>query len=330
MNRKTDWKVFYQGDPRRHVHRDHRGKEFSLHREFTWGEETWFLPALYLCGQGIVLDMFLRAEPEKERAFRKKFGLDENNDGTDLSEEVRLAAEAEDPLGAAFKPALRLNGKQICGAWGTGMYFRPGLEAESSMKETLTHYKLDIRYGWAFHRWRFPVPGVRQKELRSLELLLKREKTAMPGPVFDLSAPGARAVFTDPWGQTHTLQAVCMEPQRLEERHFPGMENREMPRYFTLMQYVLEPDLDSDRYALTDAKDGDRPRPGNTGKKGAGGAAAIGIIGGADGPVTVFLAGGSSRKKTACSSLRFEPSEFHSWRITFYEKKLPDITVKLF
>ena len=90
MDRKTDWKVFYQGDPRRHVHRDHRGKEFSLHREFTWGEETWFLPALYLCGQGIVLDMFLRAEPEKERAFRKKFGLDENNDGTDLSEEVRL------------------------------------------------------------------------------------------------------------------------------------------------------------------------------------------------------------------------------------------------
>lgn len=204
--------------------------------------------------------MFLRAEPEKERAFRKKFGLDENNDGTDLSEEVRLAAEAEDPLGAAFKPALRLNGKQICGAWGTGMYFRPGLEAESSTKETLTHYKLDIRYGWAFHRWRFPVPGVRQKGLRSLELLLKREKTAMPGPVFDLSAPGARAVFTDPWGQTHTLQAVCMEPQRLEERHFPGMENREMPRCFTLMQYVLEPDLDSDRYALTDAKDGDRPR----------------------------------------------------------------------
>ena len=69
---------------------------------------------------------------------------------------------------------------------------------------------------------------------------------------------------------------------------------------------------------------------GNTGTKGAGGAAAIGIIGGADGPVTVFLAGGSSRKKTACSSLRFEPSEFHSWRLTFYEKKLPDITVKLF
>ena len=33
-----------------------------------------------------------------------------------------------------------------------------------------------------------------------------------------------------------------------------------MPRCFTLMQYVLEPDLDSDRYALTDAKDGDRPR----------------------------------------------------------------------
>ena len=60
--------------------------------------------------------------------------------------------------------------------------------------------------------------------------------------------------------------------------------------------------------------------------------ASIGVIGGADGPTTIFMGQPRSeepQKHIANSSLRFEHAKRIEWRIVFQEKPNEDYTVTL-
>ena len=58
-------------------------------------------------------------------------------------------------------------------------------------------------------------------------------------------------------------------------------------------------------------------------------AAAIGVIGGADGPTAVFVGAHTPKLHAACSSLHFEPVGEVEWRAVFSEKLMEDIEVCL-
>lgn len=57
--------------------------------------------------------------------------------------------------------------------------------------------------------------------------------------------------------------------------------------------------------------------------------AAIGVIGGADGPTAVFVGAHTPKLHAACSSLHFEPVEDVEWRAVFSEKLMEDKEVCL-
>ena len=57
-------------------------------------------------------------------------------------------------------------------------------------------------------------------------------------------------------------------------------------------------------------------------------AACVGIIGAADGPTAIFMAGKGEPCGTF-SSLYFEPGKPVEWRMRFYEKRVEDLEVKL-
>ena len=56
-------------------------------------------------------------------------------------------------------------------------------------------------------------------------------------------------------------------------------------------------------------------------------AAAIGIIGGADGPTVIVTSSASGH--TACSSMHFEPEYEPDWCMVFYNKPKEDIEIEL-
>ena len=59
-------------------------------------------------------------------------------------------------------------------------------------------------------------------------------------------------------------------------------------------------------------------------------AAAISIIGGADGPTSVIMGQSAPKLHAACSSLRFEPIvDDVEWRVVFSEKLMDDVDVDL-
>ena len=53
------------------------------------------------------------------------------------------------------------------------------------------------------------------------------------------------------------------------------------------------------------------------------------IIGGADGPVAVFVGAKTPKLHAAASSLHFAPPKEVQWQAVFSEKRLEDITVEL-
>ena len=97
------------------------------------------------------------------------------------------------------------------------------------------------------------------------------------------------------------------------------------------MSYSLVPDITGQGFMIQDCSDGDKPRR----KQDSGTAvhtpfaAAIGVIGGVDGPTAVFMGARAPKLHAACSSLHFEAVEEVEWRVVFSEKLMDDIDVVL-
>ena len=111
-------------------------------------------------------------------------------------------------------------------------------------------------------------------------------------------------------------------------------ENIEYPRCYTVMSYVVTPEISYRDFMVRDYDDGDcaiRKAAENNGYvPEASNDAAIGIIGGADGPTVIMLGGTDSEGtvRTACSNLRFAQKEKIRWVIEFSVKDLPDIEIE--
>ena len=94
----------------------------------------------------------------------------------------------------------------------------------------------------------------------------------------------------------------------------------------TVMKYTVSPDAGSS-IIVTDAEPGDNPRPRGTGLGGR--TAAIGVIGGADGPTTLYM-NNDKNARVACSALRFEKSSRPvKWHAEFLYKEYEDAEERL-
>ena len=74
---RDNWNVYFQSDFHgrcgRAGSRGKRGIEIRLDREFTWCEHRWIIPAVYLCGQGVVIDLCIETSQSAIQAFMSKW-----------------------------------------------------------------------------------------------------------------------------------------------------------------------------------------------------------------------------------------------------------------
>lgn len=324
-----EWKVFFGGNFWGHSGRDHAGQEVPLKKSFLWGAERWYIPAVYLCGKGLVMDLCKQVSPDQIQAFMEKWGLSANSENAVPDRETEMRMDAENPLSVHFTPQLRLNGAILTWASGCGITWNPclpeGMDAEA--EGLIAHYQLDPAWGWCIHRVSFPWASRRKPKLRTLSLSLSREPAEIPGPHFHVSAPGDTFRFTHPIsGVEHTLtvqeytrqEAECILPQSIS------------PRYYTAMTYTLSPELPNPCVCVLGCGESDRSlenpfAPGTL----PSGTACIGIIGGADGPTAIILGRESSALHAACSAMHFEPEADPEWRLVFREKTMEDISLEL-
>ncbi len=334
----AEWKVTYDGGfwPKE----GRPGKALPLEKAFSWGEEQWRIPAAYACGKGLVVDFCVSVSSEKVQAWMEKWDL-LNEDQHRYTDPQQRQIQRENPLEVDFRPVIRLNGKPLREDRGTGMCWIPASctgGVSRNRRETeafLEHYGLDKTICWAIRRKSFPWATARKPSVKSLELRLLRELADIPGLCFPTPEIGASVRIPHPLKNTEYTLTVCgWEPQEMDASRLadPVME---YPTHYYLMSYTLEPELPGRSYFLRDLAQGDEPRIRKTQLSNrveiGGEAAAIGIIGGADGPTAVFI--GAQRTeptcRAACSSLHFDPAESVEWEFCFREKLLPDLDVRL-
>lgn len=330
-----EWKVHFEGGFGKGHARERAGSEIAIGKWFKWGEDDWYVPAAYSCSRGLVVEFFKKIEPEKIQAFIDKYrsGMDESGD---VADDVMQQLQAENPTDENFNATVLLNGKTLTQGsnYGTGWnpFVQDGEENDAESKMILEHYGLDPQMGWMFYRSSFPWVTKRKPKIAALSMTVMQSPIAIYGERFRVTEPGQIIHFTHPiTGVDHTIAVQECEQQTLTHESLGGM-GWIMPSNYTLMDYVLAPDISGAAFLIKDCVQGDAPVPQEPHlyESQSLGVSSIGIIGGADGPTTIFVgAHAQGKRRAACSSLHFEPVADVEWRMMFYEKMREDITVEL-
>ncbi len=322
----AEWKVWFEGGFwGRSGDGSRPGKEIPIQTHFDWAGRRWLVPAVYACSRGLVVDVCMRVEPWLIEAFMEKWNLYDGEAARGrLPRAEEMELERENPLSFDFHAQIWLNGRQLQMTRGCGLTYNPCLPPQYKISEeamqAVEHYGLDPRFGWMIRRSSYPWATKRKPTFKALSLTMCQEKISIPGPRFQVSQPGDTFSFRYPQnGPEYTLTVQEYEAQVLKMA--PLREDLEIPTHHHVMTYTLTPELPQGTLTILDGSQGDSPRQ----RAGHfGGAASIGIIGGADGPTAILFGPATGHLHAACSSLHFEPVENVEWQMVFQEKQFED------
>ena len=298
------------------------GREVPLGKTFSWGRNPWCVPAVYVCAEGLVLDLCAAADPEEMKRFVEKW-LPYEHRLHRMTAELREENERENPLRMDFHASLTANGKALRQTHGYGTCWIPaacaweGFQNEEEAREFLQHYGLSAEVPWSFRRISFPwAEGA--EELKTLSLSLEARAEHFTAGRFRGAKAGKTVTFTHPVTEKeYTLTVLETEEQTLPENSFQR-EGYEYPRRCLAMSYAVEPELPRRAVQVRDCGEGDRPRA-------------------TDGPTAVFASavgamvrlGKEGEPRAAVSSLYFQLPEDVEWRIVVQEKLLEDMDIAL-
>lgn len=341
MKQSTAWRVSFDGSL--YHQRGRAGQELRVDKTILWGDKAVYVPSVYLCGKGLVVDLLLRTDAEALRAFYAKWDLTPEHDGSDFTPEQWAQCNAENPLQLDHRAFACANRKKLrsCGASADCWSPLYPDAADKAMRAAMVHYGLDRACGWQLWRHRFRWATARRPELRSLTLTLCADSVFLPGPRFQI-APGASLDFTHPvTGAHHTLLAEALSPQTLppEITERSPLGTQRLPTHYQALRFTLTPDLPDGSFQLRDTQPSDAPRLCVASSEAASAgvpvcidapAACVGIIGGEDGPTALFLSGDAPDGcHMAFSSLSHAPRGAVEWSLRFRHKPRPDCTISL-
>lgn len=314
------------------------GEAVYLEERFMWEGREVRIPAVYVCEEGLVADLCVRIPAEEMESFYKKWKPRTEH----LTEEEEMQLSRENPFSWNASISLQINGENAEQESGCGTSWVPpylkGDEAsarEDADELLMEAYGCDCTAGWSFRRCSYRWPEGKQVPLRTLQFHFEKEPVSYAGIHFTtrLSEEKKQVEFWHPVSQKKhvlTVQSQFREEvpaKDLSEMNGRGFEFKKFPTHFLVMEYTVEPELPMDEFCICDCAESDPPVMVR--KR----AASVSIIGGADGPTSVFFAGKCGDRqegwKSVSSSVHYEPVEEVEWRIWFQVKSEERKEVKI-
>lgn len=279
------------------------GQELSVRRSFRWHDESWMIPAVYLCEDGIVVDSFLEVPAEAIAAFAEKWG---DRKDTDLTTEAKMQRTLEYPLSCSATGSLFVNERPVPLKRSTTLLWDPTQENTWNARRTLEHYGLDRDRGYLFRREHFLRKG-KNPPIRTMELKLEADPVCVPGQRFVAPRPGEQVQFIDPsTGRLHSLTVISLTREALDPNFLS-----DHPCCYTRLSFSLEPPISRELFSIVDCDPGDASYE-------------------KDGPSALLFSGKvPSAGHFAVSSLRHAPADTITWRMIFRRKLRQDITVRV-
>lgn len=298
------WDVGYGTAFADYCEKDKVGQELPVNRSTMWAGESWTVPAIYLCENGIVVDSYLEVSGAKMSAFRNKWA---NRIEDHLSIEDQMFRKLDDPLGIDVTGTLAVNDLVAPLRKSFTLIWNPLEENDWHSRRTLEHYGLDRNKGYLLRRECFRRKG-KNPPIEYLNYALQAAPAAVPGQRFLAPRPGESLTFTDPsTGTEHTLTVVA---QTREALHPNFLSNH--PCCYTRLSFSLEPQIAPELFSVVDCDAGDPyEQSSETGSH-------------------PYLPGKvPSAGHSAVSSLRHQPAESITWRMIFRYKTRQDLFIPL-
>lgn len=313
--RKPEWNARFEENSR-------DGREVSIGKTFRWGEMDILVPAVYVCDEGLIVDLCIEVDRGIQRAFLEKWRplFEREARGHMPTNDELCRFEWENPMDRLFGKEVTANGVKLRHLRGNGMQWIPEdlipiMHDPIEIKPFMVHYGLSPERVWQFSRNLYLWEEAAPQELRSLQLHLSQTLRTCPGTVFPMPEVGGQVAIENPiTGGSHILTVTDIQQESI--RH-GERENYRFPEKCTVMTYTLEPDLPRKDFFLRDTREDDRPiRTGRGSTIGA----AVGVI--VTNPAL-------PKDRCAPSALHFEHVDTVIWQAAFRVKTLEDISVKL-
>ncbi len=312
------------------------GKRKSIEKNFIFNGRSWRIPAVYVCEEGIVADFCVEVPLQEAKDYQKKWA---SRCQADMESEEELErVERDNPFYLRVEMSAVINGKSSGRCQGCGTVWNPLVEEEeraaleAGQEEDsdqppeellMEEYGCRRDCGWVFLRKAFSWPEGEGGSLDFLTFQLKKEPFFWPGPHFEagLEEKPENVTWTHPrTGVRHTLRVLDCEQEELN-CEFPNRirGGMEWPGHYLRLTYQVEPPVEPGELQVLDCQRSDQP----VRMQGESGVAAISIIGGADGPTSIFIAGKKEKEPqvlSAFSSMHFTAVEKTRWRIRFQLK----------
>ncbi len=296
------WDVGYGTGFAEYCDKSRVGNEITVGRAFLWQDESWMVPSIYLCENGIVVDSYLEVSGEEMSRFSKQWGA---HSPEDLSAEDLMRRKLDDPLGIEVLGKLSVNDIALPRKKTNILRWDPAVENSWNARRTLEHYGLDRNKGYLLRREHFLRKG-KNPPIQTMYLTLEAIPAAVPGIRFTAPRPGESLVFTHPvTGQDHTLTVNSCTREALDPNFLSNH-----PCCYTRLTFSVEPSIEKDMLRIVDCDPGDpfQSTP--------------------EAPAAVILTDKvPSAGHFAISSLRHIPAENITWRMVFRQKLRSDVTV---
>ena len=307
------------------------GVATDIDRHFTWCGDEYYVPSVYSCDEGLVLDLLKCLPRARIQAFIEKYHLDSSSDESDFDCETLRRIDEDNPLNMDFSVLVVLNGQVIEPEQSQSTCWNPAVNEaceDYTMLCAIEHYGLDKDCGWILCRLSFPWSKV--QNIESLSITMSSDEARISGPKLGILTPGM--VFEIKHPSTGIMHMLIVSDVKEESIDICAGMPHDMvyPANCVMVTYTLQPDISEYEFRICASGEGDRPIAAVS-NNGGDCAADIGIIGGADGSTAIFIThkGKKPEYHIAYSALRFEKTDKVEWDSAFYLKLKADTDVKL-
>lgn len=298
------WNVGFGTGFADYCEREKAGQELTVNRQFFWANESWCIPSIYLCDNGIVVDTYMEVSAETVDEFMNKWG---SRPTEELTIEEQMLREKDDPLAVEVHGMLDVNDRNIPRRQTISLVWNPRADNPWQARRTLEHYGLDREKGYLLRRELFLRRG-NNPPIRTMQLHLTCEPVSIPGERFYAPKPGESIDITHPLtAATHRLTVTSQTREALDPNFLSNH-----PCCYTRLGFNLDPQIGKEFFTIMDCDPGDPVDGGISAQRTA------------NFPVKTPVAG-----HWAVSSLRYTPADLITWRTVFRLKTRDDVTLSI-
>ena len=303
----------------RHIHKN-KLTEFPICQTFLWETQEVTVPAVYVGNAGAVLDICTKIPLEDMITFLKKW--DQKKRLALHTQEDYEQIDFDNPASKEFTVTMHLNSSALTCRMDSSLRWYPSdilqmMDPEEQIpnpkeaENLMTAYGCDRSCCWHFMRLVYDWNTDKVLTPQNISLLFATHPLSVTAAHFttNISCNETKIKTAHPeTGQEYTLTLHGCEQTRNSFDKI-GAEGVIYPEYCQMLSYSVTPEIEQGLFDIRDCAESDSPRRADDPEKSSR----------SHGATAIFMAGKNPvpNRRTACSSLHFEPVTEVQWRIVF-------------